>query len=94
MRVCARWRPGPEQTTTAYAKMALRHLARRYQTLDTEITQLDVEIRRLCHSRGDLDAVAAALNSRPRKTLGYRTPAEAFTEHLDSLKQGSVATTP
>ena len=47
VRVCARWRPGREQTTTAYAKMALRHLARRYQALDTEIAQLDVEIRRL-----------------------------------------------
>ena len=47
VRVCARWRPGGEQTTTAYAKMALRHLARRYQALDTEIAQLDVEIRRL-----------------------------------------------
>ncbi len=46
------------------------------------------------HSRGDLDAVAAALNSRPRKTLGWKTPAEALDEHLRSLKQGSVATTP
>ena len=46
------------------------------------------------HSRSDLDAVAAALNGRPRKTLGYRTPAEALTEHLNSLKQGNVATTP
>ena len=26
------------------------------------------------HSRGDLDAVALALNTRPRKTLGWRTP--------------------
>ena len=48
VRVCARWRPGQAQTTTAYAKMALRHLARRYQSLDTEITQLDVQIRHLC----------------------------------------------
>ena len=46
------------------------------------------------HSRNDLDAVAAALNSRPRKTLGWRTPAEALNEYLHSLKQGSVATTP
>ena len=46
------------------------------------------------HSRGDLDAVAAALNSRPRKTLDWKTPAEALDEHLHSLKQGSVATTP
>ena len=36
------------------------------------------------HSRGDLDAVALALNSRPRKTLGWKTPAEAFDELLRS----------
>jgi IS30 family transposase len=36
------------------------------------------------HSRGDLDAVALALNSRPRKTLEWRTPAEALTELLRS----------
>ena len=32
------------------------------------------------HSADELDAVAAALNGRPRKTLGWRTPAEALTE--------------
>ena len=42
----------------------------------------------------DLAAVAAALNSRPRKTLGWRTPAETLNDHLLSLQQGSVATTP
>ncbi|HZJ08945.1 MAG TPA: hypothetical protein VFD39_04570 [Trueperaceae bacterium] len=30
----------------------------------------------------DLAAVAAALNTRPRKTLGWKTPAEALDEHL------------
>jgi IS30 family transposase len=34
------------------------------------------------HSPEDLAAVAAALNSRPRKTLGWRTPAEALDEQL------------
>ena len=34
------------------------------------------------HSRDELDAVALALNTRPRKTLGWRTPAEAFNEFL------------
>lgn len=48
VRVCARWRPGEAQTTVAYAKRTLRHLARRYQALDAEIDELDVEIRRLC----------------------------------------------
>jgi IS30 family transposase len=46
------------------------------------------------HSIHDLTAVAHALNSRPRKTLGWRTPAEALNDHLLSLQQGSVATTP
>jgi IS30 family transposase len=46
------------------------------------------------HSSDDLDAVAAALNRRPRKTLGWRTPAEALNDHLLPLQQGSVATTP
>jgi IS30 family transposase len=46
------------------------------------------------HSGDDLDAVAAALNSRPRKTLGWRTPAEALNDHLSSLQTSGVASTP
>ena len=34
------------------------------------------------HSREDLDAVAAQLNSRPRKTLGWKTPAQALERVL------------
>ncbi len=34
------------------------------------------------HSADDLAAVAAALNTRPRKTLGWRTPAEVLDEYL------------
>lgn len=34
------------------------------------------------HSPDELAAVALALNGRPRKTLGWRTPAEALNEHL------------
>lgn len=36
------------------------------------------------HNAEDLAAVAATLNSRPRKTLGWRTPAEALDEYLQS----------
>lgn len=45
------------------------------------------------HGPSDLLAVALALNTRPRKTLGWRMPAEAFDELLRSAHRGSVATT-
>lgn len=59
-------------------------LLRQYFPKGTDLSQ---------YSRGDLDAVALALNHRPRKTLGWRTPAEALADLLRSDQQGSVATT-
>ncbi len=41
----------------------------------------------------ELEAVAATLNSRPRKTLDWRTPAEALNIYLQSSQQHGVATT-
>ncbi len=46
------------------------------------------------HTLDELAAVATTLNGRPRKTLGWKTPAEALNDHLRSLAQGGVATTP
>ena len=34
------------------------------------------------HSQADLDTVAAELNGRPRETLNWRNPTEAFEELL------------
>ena len=45
------------------------------------------------HKASELNAVALALNTRPRKTRGWRTPAEAFNELLGSAEQSNVATT-
>jgi hypothetical protein len=39
-----------------------------------------------------IDTVALALNARPRKTLAWKTPAEAFDEYL-RLAHTAVATT-
>ena len=44
-------------------------------------------------SADEIEAVATALNSRPRKTLGWRTPAEALNGYLLSSQKQSVATT-
>ena len=36
------------------------------------------------HTAADLDAVAAELNARPRKTLGWKTPAQALDQLLSN----------
>jgi len=60
-------------------------LLRQYFPKGTDLTR---------HGPEELAAVAATLNSRPRKTLSWRTPAEAFDDLLRSAIQASVATTP
>lgn len=42
---------------------------------------------------GDLQAVAATLNARPRKTLRWKTPAETLDDQLASLQADGVAST-
>jgi IS30 family transposase len=59
-------------------------LLRQYFPKGTDLSQ---------HSVRDLAAVALALNTRPRKTLGWRTPAEALNEVLSSTCRNHVATT-
>src|SRR5829696_6714189 len=43
------------------------------------------------HGADEIGAVTAALNARPRKTLNWRTPAEALDQSLQSTKTGPVA---
>lgn len=45
------------------------------------------------HRPSDLQAVALSLNTRPRKTLNWQTPAEALDMLLRSANQSGVATT-
>ena len=59
-------------------------LLRQYFPKGTDLSRWSAE---------DLEAVAHALNNRPRKILGWRTPAEVFEEQLRSLTQTGVATT-
>lgn len=44
-------------------------------------------------SAQEIQAVAHTLNIRPRKALGWKTPAEAVNEYLKSVQQFNVATT-
>jgi IS30 family transposase len=59
-------------------------LLRQYFPKGTDVSRWTAE---------EIEAVATTINSRPRKTLGWRTPAEALDEYLRSLQQAGVATT-
>jgi IS30 family transposase len=43
------------------------------------------------HSQEDLDAIAWTLNTRPRKSLGFRCPAELFTPDAFDFRQHHAA---
>jgi IS30 family transposase len=58
-------------------------LLRQYFPKGTDLSRWSAE---------EIEAVANAINSRPRKTLGWKTPAEALDQHLRSLHQHGVAT--
>lgn len=60
-------------------------LLRQYFPKGTDLSRWSAE---------EIEAVALTINSRPRKTLGWKTPAEALDQHLRSLQQAGVATTP
>ena len=60
-------------------------LLRQYFPKGTDMTR---------YGERELDAVATTLNDRPRKTLGWKTPAEAFNALLSDARLTGVATTP
>ena len=59
-------------------------LLRQYFPKGTDLSRWSAE---------DLDAVAHALNTRPRKVLDWKTPAEALDQHLRSSPPTGVAST-
>ncbi len=90
------WRLIATGVTTAEASLAVgvswqrptnentNGLLRQYFPKGTDLSRWSAE---------DLEAVALAINNRPRKILGWKTPAEVFEEQLRSLQQPGVATT-
>ena len=60
-------------------------LLRQYFPEGTDMTR--------CGER-ELDAVAINLDARPRKTLGWETPVEAFNALLSEAQPTGVSTTP
>jgi hypothetical protein len=50
MRMCAAMRPGPLTSPPAATKASLRTLARRWQQLQSELTQLDTQLQQLVTS--------------------------------------------
>ncbi len=69
VKTCAAFRPGTAQTTIAYAKKALRLLARRYQALTAEIQQLDTEIQQLCARANPALLAASGIGPETAATL-------------------------
>ena len=59
-------------------------LLRQYLPKGTDLSRWSAE---------DLEAIALTLNNRPRKVLGWKTPAEVFAEQLRSTQQTGVAST-
>jgi len=59
-------------------------LLRQYFPKGTDLSRWSAE---------DLQAVAATINGRPRKTLKWKTPAEALDDQLASVQQAGVAST-
>ncbi len=65
-------------------KLGVLHLLRQYFPKGTDLSRWSSE---------DLEAVALAINNRPRKILGWKSAAEVYEEQLRSLQQPGVAST-
>jgi IS30 family transposase len=74
---------GPHSPWQRPANENTNGLLRQYVPKGTDLARWSAE---------EIEAVATTLNSRPRKILGWKTPAEALSEQLLSLQAGVAST--
>ena len=89
VRTCAAFRPNGD-SCVSYAKRALRHLARRYQTLDAEITQLEAEIRRLCARANPALLATKGVGPDTAAAPPGRSRRQPRTNEIRTLLRGAV----
>lgn len=74
----------PQSTWQRGSNENTNGLLRQYFPKGTDLSQ---------HPAGELDAVAHAMNTRPRKTLDWKTPVEVLDQFLSKRYDAGVATT-
>jgi len=74
----------PMAPSTRWLQAPTNGLLRQYLPKGTDLS---------CYTQTELDEIAAKLNRRPRKTLGFKTPAEVLEKALIEAAEAADALT-